>query len=151
MTRISSSRTFFLKRILPLLYFVIVCAPIVLGLTMPQPPPAPLLVVPVILSVVFFFVLQKFIWDLADEVYDGGDYLLVKKGDNEERVPLSNIMNVSSTLMVNPPRVTLRLVKPGKFGKEIVFTPDRPFTLNPFSPNEIVDRLIERVDQARRR
>jgi len=58
-------------------------------------------------------------------------------------------MNVSSTTLVNPPRVTLRLIAAGKFGKEIVFSPIRPFTLNPFARNPVVDGLIERVYRAR--
>lgn len=58
-------------------------------------------------------------------------------------------MNVSSMMLVNPPRVTLRLIEPGKFGKEIVFSPVRPLTLNPFAGNPVMDGLIERVYRTR--
>ncbi|HEY2628588.1 MAG TPA: hypothetical protein VGI57_05640, partial [Usitatibacter sp.] len=100
---------------------------------------------------IFFILFRKVVWDLMDEVYDGGDYLLVKNGDKEDRIQLSNIMNVSASTMVNPPRVTLRLVTPCRFGKEVTFSPVRPFTLNPFAKNTIAENLIERVDKARRK
>ena len=152
MTRISSQRTFFMKRIFPWLFVVVLGIPIVMAFTVGRgEPPIQLFLMPLILVPVFFIILRKLVWDLMDEVYDGGDYLLVKNAGEEERIPFSNIMNVSTTLMVNPPRVTLRLVTPGKFGKELTFTPVKPFTLNPFTRNEIADSLIERVDKARRR
>jgi len=94
--------------------------------------------------------MRKLVWDLVDEVYDGGDYLLVRNGGKEDRVALSNIMNVSASTMTNPPRVTLRLSTPGRFGDEIVFSPIKPITLNLFARNKIADDLIVRVDRARR-
>jgi hypothetical protein len=150
MTRISSTRTFFMKRIFPLLFLVIMAIPVVVALNIPGKAPVQLFIAPLVLLPVLFIVMGKLVWDLADEVYDGGDYLLVKKGGKEERIPLSNIMNVSSTLMVNPPRITLRLVTPGKFGKDVTFSPVKPFSLNPFTQNAVAENLIERVDKARR-
>jgi len=152
MTRISSQRTFFMKRIFPLIFVAIMLVPVGLFFGVQRnPPPVQILILPVLMLPVLYVIMRKLVWDLADEVYDGGDYLLVKYGDQEERIPLANIMNVSATLMVNPPRVTLRLVKPGRFGKEVTFTPVRPMTLNPFSRNGVADDLIERVDKARRK
>jgi hypothetical protein len=65
-------------------------------------------------------------------------------------VPLANIMNVSATTMMNPPRITLKLIRPGRFGDEIVFSPIRPFRLNPFARNPIGEDLIRRTYEARR-
>jgi hypothetical protein len=65
--------------------------------------------------------------------------------------PLSNIMNVSSSTLMNPPRVTLKLVQPGKFGREIAFSPASKFMLNPFAKNEIAEDLINRAYHARTR
>ncbi|MFZ3322651.1 MAG: hypothetical protein WA190_09775 [Usitatibacter sp.] len=152
MTRISSKQVYFLKWIFPVLFLVVMLVPIGIGLTVPRnPPPVAIFFMPLVMIPILFLVLRKFVWDLMDEVYDGGDYLLVKKGDKEDRIALSNIMNVSATLMVNPPRVTLRLVNPSRFGKEVSFSPVRPVTLNPFARNTIADDLIERVDKARRK
>jgi hypothetical protein len=93
--------------------------------------------------------MKKLFWDLADEVYDCGDSLLIRNRGEEERVSLSNIMNVSISPVMNPPRVTLRLVTPSKFGNEVAFLPIVGFTLNPFAKNQVVEDLIVRVDQAR--
>jgi hypothetical protein len=109
----------------------------------------PFIAMPCFMAVVGFLLMRKLLWDLADEVHDAGDYLLVRKGSEEERVPLSNIMNVSASLNMNPPRITLRLVNPGKFGQEISFSPPRPFSFNLFAKNPVAEDLIVRVDQAR--
>ena len=111
----------------------------------------PLLVVPILMAIFGFFLMKKLVWDLMDEVYDCGDYLLVRNGAEEDTVPLTNIMNVSATMLINPPRITLKLVNPGKFGKEIAFSPIRRFTLNPFAKDKVSEDLISRVDQARSR
>jgi hypothetical protein len=66
-------------------------------------------------------------------------------------VPLSNIMNVSASTNMNRPQVTLRLVKPGKFGSEVSFSPPSRFSFNPCAKHPIVEDLIVRVDEARRR
>lgn len=113
-------------------------------------PLMPFLLVPTLMAIFGFFLMKKLVWDLADEVYDGGDFLLIRKGSEEERVELSNIMNVSASMLVNPPRVTLRLVTPGIFGQEIAFSPATGFRLNPFAKDPMVEDLIVRVDQARR-
>jgi hypothetical protein len=85
---------------------------------------------------------------LADSVFDDGDSLVVRFGSVEERIPFSQIINVSYTYMANPSRVTLTLRTPGSFGKEISFSPPQRFL--PFAKSPIVADLIERVDAARR-
>jgi len=151
MTRISSTRTFFMKRVFPFVFLAFMAVPVALAFVSGRPVPPPMYFMPLVMLPVLYVIMRKLVWDLVDEVHDGGDYLLVKNGDEEERIPLSNIMNVSSTLMVNPPRITLRLVRPGRFGREITFTPVKPFTMNPFTRNPVADDLIERVDKARRK
>jgi hypothetical protein len=149
MKRISSKRTFYLKRILPVFLVVVAFAPfLIVYLQTGKFEPgtiAPAALIAIILAAVY----PKLIWTLADEVYDGGDYLLVKRGRIEERIALSDIMNVNSSVMVNPPRITLRLARPSKLGDEVAFSPVRPMTLNPFARNPIADDLIVRVDAAR--
>jgi hypothetical protein len=108
------------------------------------------LLVPVLMAVLGFLLMRKLVWDMVDEVHDGGDYLLVRKGSEQERVPLNNIMNVNASTNTNPPRVTLRLVKPGRFGSEITFVPQARMSFLPFKKNPIVEDLIVRVDRARR-
>jgi hypothetical protein len=153
--KISSGMLFVTKKIFPVawfgflavFFFMVVFAG---GRGKAALPPVPFLLVPTLMAIFGFFLMKKLVWDLADEVYDGGDFLLIKKGSEEERVELSNIMNVSFSMLVNPPRVTLRLVTPGIFGQEIAFSPVTGFRLNPFARNPMVDDLVMRVDQARR-
>jgi hypothetical protein len=93
--------------------------------------------------------MKYLIFDLVDEVWDGGSELVVKNKGMEDRILLSDIMNISSTVLVSPPRVTLTLRRPSIFGNEITFSP--PISLVPFSKSPIVDELIQRVDATRRR
>ncbi|HEY1266012.1 MAG TPA: hypothetical protein VGH16_02065 [Candidatus Binatia bacterium] len=102
--------------------------------------------------IVFGYILfKKLIFDLVDEAWDAGDYLIFKNKGIEEIVRLENIMNVSASTFTNPPRVTLTLRAPSRLGSEITFSPPTPFTLNPFKKSPIVDELIQRVDRARSR
>lgn len=92
--------------------------------------------------------MKKLVFDLVDEVWDAGDALIVKSKNQEERISLSEIMNVSYSPIINPPRVTLTLRRPGRFGREVTFP--APIRLVPFSKSPIVDKLIDRIDTKRR-
>jgi hypothetical protein len=147
--RISSRYTFIVKKVFPVLWFgflVIMLSIVVIGTGVTF---LPGLLVPVLLAVFGFFLMKRLVWDLVDEVYDCGDFLLVRNRAKEDSVALSNIMNVNASLLLSPPRITLRLVNPGKFGKEIAFSPIRRLTLNPFAKDQVSEELMFRVDQAR--
>ena len=110
------------------------------------------LVVPCVMGLFGYVLMRRFVWDLADEVYDAGDCLIVKNRGREYRLPFTDIMNVSSSIAVNPPRITLRLTPQaasGSLGSEVVFSPVKKFSLNPFAKNEVAEDLMVRVDQAR--
>ena len=92
--------------------------------------------------------MKKIVFDLADEVTDCGDFLVVRFADIQERIALSNIMNISYSVMMNPPRVTLTLREACCFGKEVSFSP--PISWVPFSKSPVITELIERVDATRR-
>lgn len=151
MKKISSGNTYFLKRILPVIFFIIPLGIIVSMLTVQTTRPVPVvaLLAPCVVALVGFFVIRQLVMDLADEVLDGGDFLLVRNRGQEERIPLANIMNVSLSANINPPRITLRLVKPGKFGDEVAFSPPRSVSFKPFARNPIAEDLMLRVDRAR--
>jgi hypothetical protein len=150
MQTISSSNTFLIKKVLPAIWFAIVCfggiVTALSGVVANQPM---VLVGPVLMLVLGFFLFRKLIWDMADEVRDGGDYLLVRRGDVEERVPLSNVMNVSLSQFTNPRRLTLRLRSAGKFGDEVVFIPASSFRFSPLARNPVAEDLMRRVDSLR--
>jgi hypothetical protein len=150
MERISSGQTFFIKRIFPAFWLGIVglfaIGGIVSGEAWQQPQ---FIAIPVIMVVFGFFLFRKLVWDIADDVRDGGAFLLVRKGKIEERIRLDNVMNVSLSQFTNPRRISLRLRTPGKLGDEIVFIPRSTFQLNPFARNPVAEKLMVRVDQFR--
>ena len=152
MKRISSRSLIFMKTLFPLLWFGALGSVLVSTIaSRAYEQSFMVLAVPFLMVVFGFFLMRKLVWDLADEVYDKGDSLLVRFRGEEEEIPLSAIINVSVAVAMNPPRITLRLAAPGRFGREIAFSPIKPFTLNPFAPNPIAEDLILRVDQARSR
>jgi hypothetical protein len=150
MKKISGGSTFYYERILPVMLFGLPVFFLYITFSAPHGPPPLLGLLPMLVLVpIFYLMLRKLVWDLADEVWDGGDHLVVKIGIDSETVPLSNIMNVSASTLVNPPRITLRLMNPGRFGQEISFSPPRNSIFNPFARNPVADDLIERVHRAK--
>ena len=153
--RISSRNTFFQKRVLPYLLFGIialgVAVPLLLTRGSPNAPPWPVFAAPLAVAIIIYVVLRKLVFDLADEVWDEHDALRVRFGDDEERIPLAEIINVSYSGITNPPRITLTLRSAGRFGREVSFSPQQSFLSPLFRPNPLVNDLIERVDAARRR
>jgi hypothetical protein len=150
MQRISSRNTFFTKRVFPVIWFGFL-AFFVATTLLSRPArglPVIVFVMPAFMAVFGYFLMKKLVFDLADEVLDAGDALVVRFGSEQERIPLSEIINVSYTYMVNPNRVTLTLRTPGQFGKEVSFSPPARFV--PFAKSPIIYDLIERVDAARR-
>jgi len=147
---ISSGRTFLMKRVFPAFWFGILAlfalSALLSGDTLQL---AAFLLIPVLMALFGFVLMRKLVWDLADEVHDGGDFLLVRRGSIEERVRLSNVVNISMSQFTNPPRLTLRLRQPGQFGDEAVFIPQSPLRINPFARNELAERLMQRVDRQR--
>lgn len=152
MKKISSGSITFYKRIFPLLWFGGLVGFFVTGVMRAAVAEGMWMVVamPVLMTAFGFFLMKKVIWDLADEVEDHGDSLRVRKGGEEERIPLGNIMNVNASTNMSPQRITLRLVRPGRFGAEVAFIPAMQFSFNPFAKNPVAEDLIVRVDRARR-
>jgi len=50
-----------------------------------------------------------------------GDHLVVSDYRSEEQIPLQHIEDVKETRLWNPQLIKLRLVRPGRWGNEIVF------------------------------
>jgi hypothetical protein len=150
--RISSRATFFHKRVFPTFWFGFIA--VFLLVAMPaiiikgEWSQIVFLIVPVFMLIFGYFLMKKLVFDLADVVWDAGDTLIVKNKGQEEHIPLSEIMNVSYTFFSSPPRVTLTLRHPGRFGKEVVFCPQ--VSWNPFAKSPIIEELIERIDAKRR-
>jgi hypothetical protein len=144
--------TFYYKRIFPAIWFgfliLFIALPVVSGAGRQAMPPLPFFIAPIVMMIVGYFIMKKLLFDLVDEVWDDGDSLVIKNRGDQERVALSDIKNVSYSVMMNPPRVTLSLRRPTVFGDEITF--GAPVRLVPFSTSPIIKDLIDRIDLARR-
>jgi hypothetical protein len=144
--------TRFYKYVFPVIWFGVLAVIVIMSVISGAVVKAPIvLLMPCLMTLFGLFIFKRLIWDLADVVQDGGDALVVKYRGYEERIPLTNIMNVSVSTNMNPPRITLRLVRPGPFGPEIAFFPIRPFSLNPFARNPVAEDLMVRVHSAQTR
>ena len=152
--RLSARNTLFYKRVFPAIWIgLMVLAVSVMVATRQRGHgvPLPALIGPLLALGIAWFVLRRLVSDLADEVCDEGDTLRVRFGHDEERIALADIVNIGYTMLVNPARVTLTLRNPGRFGKEVSFSPVQQGFLGPLlRRNPLVTDLIERVDAARR-
>lgn len=152
MVQISSRLTFFNKRIFPAVWFGFVGLFFIaasIGMIVGQHPDPILLVIPAIMLVFGYFLMKALLFDLVDEVWDGGDVLIVRNRGIEEQIRLKDIINVSYSGFTNPPRITLTLRETTAFGNEFTFSP--PTRLFPFTRHPIATDLIQRVDEARMR
>lgn len=111
----------------------------------PHPDYPTLAIILVILGVILAAVFKRRMWGLADEVLDGGDHLVIRRGKREARVELANVSEVS--VDSGPPtKVTLQLTVPSEFGAKISFLPN-PTSRNPLATSSIADDLVQRVRQ----
>lgn len=151
MQRLSSRTTFYQKRIFPFVFLGFLAVFIGIGVSASlangKHAPIPFLLVPVGIAILFLVIMKKFVFDLVDEVWDAGDALIVRNRKQEERIPLSDIINLSYSPMMSPPRVTLWLRTPGLFGEKVSFC--APLSFIPFASSPRIDDLIRRIDVAR--
>jgi hypothetical protein len=146
--RISSRLTFFSKRIFPVLWLALL-ALFLRQFLRDERTLLPGLLFGILMAGVFLLIYRKLIFELCDEAWDDGSTLLVRKKGLEVRIPLAEIVNVSHDRWANPQRVTLLLRGDTPIGREISFA--LPTRLLPLRRSPIVDDLIARVDEARRK
>jgi hypothetical protein len=157
MRRVSSKATLYYKRIFPILFFgflfLVTLGPELMAMLTEskaaRPPPLLFLIFPAALAAFAYVIMKRLVFDLVDEVWDDGDSLIVRNAGREERIALTDIRNVSYSVLTNPPRVTLSLRQPTNFGSEVTFC--APLRLIPFSTSPIINDLIDRIDAKRRR
>jgi hypothetical protein len=141
--------TFYYKRVFPLIMLGFLLLAIGAPMAKGEFPPLPFLVVLTVAIVFGFVIMKKLVFDMVDEVWDAGEALIVRNRKQEDRIPLSAIMNVDYSPLINPPRVTLTLRTPSIFGDTVSF--GAPIRFVPFARSPIVDDLIRRIDAARMR
>jgi uncharacterized membrane protein len=152
MQRLSSKSTPFHKRVVPAMMvgvlLVLVLIGAVGGWSGPKSPPPLFFVIAALGLAAGFVYVRKLVLDLVDEVWEDGDTLVVRNKGEEDRIRLSDIINVSYSPVGNPPRVTLSLRTPSRFGDRVSFA--GPVTVIPFTESPLIEQLIVRVDAARR-
>jgi hypothetical protein len=104
------------------------------------------------MGIAFYFQTKKMIFDLADEVLDDGDWLVVRKGRHEDRIALADIMNLNYSLFWEFIASDLIAEKTKRVRHPRQLSRTRPFwtAIWPFSQPPIVDELVERIDAKRR-
>jgi hypothetical protein len=146
--RISGTRYMpFFKYVLPLAMYVGVCAWMLSDESKkPHPDYTALAVSFAIVGAIMVVVFKRRMWGLADQVLDGGDHLLIRRGKRQARIELTNVSGVS--LDSGPPtKVTLQLKVPSEFGQNISFLPN-PTSRNPLATSSIAEDLVQRVRQS---
>jgi hypothetical protein len=96
-----------------------------------------------------YLFMRSAVFDLADEVFDDGDALLVRFGKTKHRIALTEIVNVSYSPTMSPPRVVLALRETLKFGKQVAFS--APITLIPFTKSAVISELVEHINVSKKR
>ncbi len=158
MRRLSSTSTGFYKWVFPALWFGFIA--LFFGFSLwawlhPQSLNGPsldpmFLLMPLLMAGIGFVIFRRLIFDLMDEVWLDGDWLVVKNRNDKGRIALTEVMNVNFTTTTHPRRVTVMTRTATRFGSSISFMPASPRGfLSAFKPDPIALDLIKRVDAAR--
>ncbi len=143
--RISSRWTWWHKNAFPMIFFGF------LGLftlawmvgVIQQQVPAPPLLIPLGMAAFGYVLMRWLVFPLADEVWIDSEDIVVRNSGQEERFPITNVLNVESQLFTNPERVILTLKQPCGLGREIVFSPPQRWWR--LSRHPIAEELIRRA------
>ena len=153
MRPLSSKMTFYYKRVSPVSFFGVVLLMFGFGLISVlrdrQVSNVPFLIVLLLLAVFAYRFMKKLVFNLADEVLDAGNALVVRSGGQEERIALSDIKNVNYSPYMSPPQVTLSVRRHTAFGETIAFL--APVSIFPLRSSAVINDLIDRVDAARQK
>jgi len=150
MKKISSSGTYLYKRIFPIFWFGFLAFFVFVSLLAGDNENGSVVVVvviPLFIAALGYFVMKNLFFDLIDEVYDEGSSLLFKSGEREARVDFRDIKNVSYCPFMGPPRVTISVRHETEFGRELSFSP--LLAVNFFRRNKEIEELIDRIDRVR--
>ena len=155
MQRLSSTSTGFYKRVFPALWFGLLALFFALalwgrrhaGIFHDGPPDVMLLGTPLLMAAFGVVLFRRLVFDLVDEVWQDGDWLVLVDRGQKRRIALTDVVNVN-TSNTNPRRITvmLRTGSPSSFS----FMPASPRGfLSAFKPDPIAIELIRRVDARR--
>jgi hypothetical protein len=142
MRKISSRLTFWHRRVFPVFWFGFLVLWTILAMLLSgrDRPPVIVFLVPAVMAGFGCFLMRWLVFPIADEVYLDEDEVIVRKNGKEIRFPVRQIINVDSSMMTSPERITLTLRERSELGKEIVFSPS--YRLHFFSRHPIAEELI---------
>lgn len=145
--RLSSRTTYIEKRIMPFLLsgFLFLWLGFFLIAGKLRGPGILIIIGPVTISAIFYFVLKIRVFNLIDEVYDEGSTLLFKDSRAQVRINFSDIKNINSTYF-DYSRVIVSLRNESELGSELRFKPRGGI---PFKKCEHIETLIDRIDKAK--
>ncbi|MEY4880487.1 MAG: hypothetical protein RJB62_1956 [Pseudomonadota bacterium] len=149
MRLISSRLTYGYKILFPIGWYIALAAILAVALftgTGAISLPPAFFVILVLMTGLSYLIFRGFVFPMADEVWDDGDALVIKRGRTEERIPLSDISHVYYFLLTNPERMTLSFHKPTAFGPRIPFA--LPLRWNVFTKSPIAEDLKKRINAA---
>jgi predicted membrane metal-binding protein len=106
-----------------------------------------------LIIIAFLLLLGLLVWktasQYADAVIDAGDHLVIRRGRVEDRVQLSDIVEVRGRGPAKRSDIALHLRKPGKFGREVLFLAALGSRNFASAPNDAVENLRRRVGRAK--
>jgi hypothetical protein len=125
MRRLSSSKTFFAKRVFPTVWFGFVgCFAVAMIVSILRGHNSAFaLIAPVAMLVGGYLICRALVFNLMDEVHLGDGEFVARRGKHEERIPFTTILNISSSANCRPEHVTITIREPRQFGYEISFLP----------------------------
>lgn len=144
MRQMSSKLTWWHKKASPALFFGIIglvtaeFIPAVINGSVP----GEVLFIPLILAVFGYVMMRWLVFPLLDEVWIDGDDLIVRNRGEEERFPITNIIDVEGSYFMSPEHIGIILEPPSRFGKWIRFA--APLRLLPFGTHPIAQELADR-------
>lgn len=149
MRRIPSFQTSIFRRVFPVVWFGSLALVFVVSLARKlqgEPVPTEALWSPAAAAAFSFLLFRLFISNLATEVLETEDALLVSFGRRRARIPFRSILRISVNVLVSPAKATLHLREPCEFGREISFSPIGG--VGPLGGSALVTELQERVRAA---
>jgi hypothetical protein len=103
------------------------------------------LLAPAAITVIGVVYIRKFVLPLADEVFDEGDALVVRRGADSVRIALPDIERIDYSLVFDPPRITLHT----RQGESIAFMPYLTPGMCFFREHPLVAELAKRCAGSR--
>jgi hypothetical protein len=145
--RISSRWTWWYKRGSPTVFFgFLALFALLVGVPALNQQAEPLMILgPAGIALFGYLLMRWLVFPLADGVYLSDDLVIVRNGGEEDSFPITNIINVESSRMTHPERITLTLREPCRFGREVLFSPLVRWGLG-LTRHPLADELIRRAN-----